>query len=94
MTPVHLGICFHLVIGSLLQQCIERDSYHLNASVYTNIKLCFIILFKEDCLFGAVLPGIVIHISTNYFESCFERLYLLHLGTVLHLKEKKKSLRT
>ena len=40
VTPVHLGICFHLVIGSFLQQCIEWDSYHLSASLFIQISSC------------------------------------------------------
>ena len=40
VTPVHLGICFHLVIGSFLQRCIERDSYRLSASLFIQISSC------------------------------------------------------
>ena len=95
VTPVHLGICFHLVIGSFLQQCIEWDSYHLSASLFIQISGCASSYFsrKTACSeqFCLVLSFIFPQIT---LKCCFEKLYLLHLGTVLHLKEKKTSLRT
>ena len=92
VTPVHLGICFHLVIGSFLQQYIWWDYYHLSASLFIQISGCAWSRFsrKAACWeqFCLVLLFIFPQIT---LKCCFEKLYLLHLGTVLHLKEKKKK---